>query len=91
LPDGTRTDLNPARWCAVEVFRIEQRNIAVGDRIQFRAPKRSLKVANGEFAAIIALDTAQATLRLDIKREITATLAQLRHIDYGYASTSHAA
>jgi ATP-dependent exoDNAse (exonuclease V) alpha subunit len=75
----------------VEVFRPEPRTIAVGDRIQFRAPQRILKVANGEFARIIALETAQATLRLDSKREISAPLVQLRHIDLGYASTSHAA
>jgi ATP-dependent exoDNAse (exonuclease V) alpha subunit len=55
------------------------------------APQRSLKVANGEFATITALDAAQATLRLDSKREISAPLAQLQHIDHGYASTSHAA
>lgn len=91
MGDGTRMALNPARWRGVEVFRPELRPIAVGDRIQFRAPQRSLKVANGEFATIIALDTAQATLRLDSKREISAPLAQLRHIDLGYASTSHAA
>src|SRR5216684_2558422 len=83
--------LNPARWHGVEVFRPEARVIAVGDRIQFRAPQRSFKVANGEFATIIALDTAQATLRLGSKREISAPLVQLRHTDLGYASTSHAA
>jgi ATP-dependent exoDNAse (exonuclease V) alpha subunit len=91
MGDGTRMTLNPARWRGVEVFRSELRAIAVGDRIQFRAPQPSLKVANGEFATIIALDTAQATLRLDSKREISAPLVELRHIDLGYASTSHAA
>jgi ATP-dependent exoDNAse (exonuclease V) alpha subunit len=91
MGEGTRMALNPARWRGVEVFRPEPRAIAVGDRIQFRAPQRTLKVANGEFATIIALDTAQATLRLDSKREISAPLVQLRHIDLGYASTSHAA
>jgi ATP-dependent exoDNAse (exonuclease V) alpha subunit len=30
-------------------------------------------------------------LRLDNKREVSANLAQLRRIDHGYASTSHAA
>jgi ATP-dependent exoDNAse (exonuclease V) alpha subunit len=91
MGDSTRMTLNPARWRGVEVFRSELRAIAVGDRIQFRAPQPRLKVANGEFATIIALDTAQATLRLDSKREISAPLVELRHIDLGYASTSHAA
>src|SRR5712692_10337524 len=91
IGDGPRMPLNPARWRGVEVFRPEARVIAVGDRIQFRAPQRRFKVANGEFARIIALETAQATLRLDSKREISAPLVELRHIDLGYASTSHAA
>jgi ATP-dependent exoDNAse (exonuclease V) alpha subunit len=30
-------------------------------------------------------------MRFDNKHELTLNLAQLRHIDYGYASTSHAA
>jgi conjugative relaxase-like TrwC/TraI family protein len=91
MGDGTRMPFNPARWRGVGVFRPEPRTIAVGERIQFRAPQRRLKVANGEFATIIALDTAQASLRLDNKREISAPLVELRHIDLGYASTSHAA
>ena len=63
----------------------------MGDRLQFRAPDRTLKVANGEFATVVGLDAQRATLRLDSKREVSASLAHLRRIDHGYASTSHAA
>ncbi|HVN88884.1 MAG TPA: ATP-binding domain-containing protein, partial [Candidatus Binataceae bacterium] len=54
-------------------------------------PHRTSKIANGEFATIVSLDDRQARLRLDRRREVIAPLAQLKHVDYGYASTSHAA
>jgi conjugative relaxase-like TrwC/TraI family protein len=89
--DHRKIELSPRRWRGLEAYRWEQRTLAVGDRLQFRAPDRMLDVANGEFATVLGLDPQRATLRLDSKREISANLAQLRRIDHGYASTSHAA
>ena len=87
--DARTIQYNPKRPSGVEVFRPEQRVLAVGDRIQFRAPDRALKVANGELATVVAIDAAKAVLRTDTGREVNAALQRLRHIDYGYASTSH--
>jgi hypothetical protein len=88
---GRRIEYNPVRLFGVEVFREEQRILARGDRIQFRAPDRSLGLANGDFATIIALDDRRASMRLDNGRELSAALDRLSHIDHGYASTSHSA
>ena len=71
------------------MFRREQRVFAKGDRIQFRAPDRALEIANGEFATVAAIDHRKALLRFDGGREVSAAVQRLRHIDYGYASTSH--
>jgi conjugative relaxase-like TrwC/TraI family protein len=90
-PDAHRVEYNPVRLFGVEVFREEQRTIARGDRIQFRAPDRALGVANGEFASIKFLDARRAVMQLDHGEEMTAALDRLRHIDHGYASTSHSA
>jgi conjugative relaxase-like TrwC/TraI family protein len=87
--DARTIQYNPKRPSGVEVFRPEQRVFAVGDRIQFRAPDRALKAANGELARVVAIDAAKAVLRTDAGREVNAALQRLRHIDYGYASTSH--
>jgi conjugative relaxase-like TrwC/TraI family protein len=87
--DGRTIQYNPKRPSGVDVFRSEHRVFAVGDRIQFRAPDRALKVANGEFATVVAIDAAKAVLRTDAEGEVIAALQRLRHIDYGYASTSH--
>jgi conjugative relaxase-like TrwC/TraI family protein len=89
--DGRLINFVPARFKSVEVYREEQRIIASGERIQFRAPERSLKIANGEFATILEIAEDSAMLKLDSGRTLKARLSELRHIDYGYASTSHAA
>jgi conjugative relaxase-like TrwC/TraI family protein len=88
---GETVDYRPGRLRGIEVFRAEARTLATGDRIQFRAPDRALGVANGQFATIVAIDAAHTRFRNDREREIAAANARLRHIDYGYASTSHAA
>lgn len=89
--NGRRIEYKPVRLFGVEVFREEQRVLSRGDRIQFRAPEKALAIANGEFATIKAIDSRRAELRLDNGRELSAALERLRHIDHGYASTSHSA
>jgi UvrD-like helicase C-terminal domain len=86
---GAAVSYAPERLRGVEVFRPESRTVAAGDRIQFRTPNRALKVANGEFATVAAISGEQTRLRMDDGREIWAATPRLRHIDYGYASTSH--
>lgn len=90
-PDGRRIEYNPVRRFGVELFREEKRTIARGERIQFRAPEKTLRLADGEFANIDAIDDRRAVLRLDNGRQLSAALDRLRHIDHGYASTSHSA
>jgi ATP-dependent exoDNAse (exonuclease V) alpha subunit len=91
VPDGRRVEYNPVRLFGVEVFREEQRSLARGERIQFRAPDPALGVANGDFATIKAIDTLRAVLCIDNGRELSVASDRLRHIDHGYASTSHSA
>jgi conjugative relaxase-like TrwC/TraI family protein len=86
---GAAIEYAPERLRGVEVFRPESRTLSVGDRIQFRAPDRALKIANGEFATVAAIGNEQTRLRMDDGREISAATPRLRHIDYGFASTSH--
>src|SRR5216683_2208623 len=88
---GRRIEYNPVRLFGVEVFSEEKRVLSRGDRIQFRAPDRALGVANGEFATIESIDSVRALVRLDSGRQLSAASDRLRHIDHGYASTSHSA
>jgi len=89
--NGRRVQYNPVRLFGVEVFREEQRALSRGDRIQFRVPDRALGVANGGFATINAIDARRAVLCLDNGKELSVAANRLRHIDHGYASTSHSA
>jgi ATP-dependent exoDNAse (exonuclease V) alpha subunit len=86
---GVSIEYAPERLGGVEVFRPESRTLSVGDRIQFRIPDRALRVANGEFATVAAISSEQSLLQMDDSRELKAATPWLRHIDYGYASTSH--
>jgi conjugative relaxase-like TrwC/TraI family protein len=90
-PDRQRIQYNPVRLFGVELFREEQRVFARGDRIQFRAPARALGVANGDFATIKTIDSRRAVMRFENGKEVSVAPDGLRHIDYGYASTSHSA
>jgi AAA domain/TrwC relaxase/Viral (Superfamily 1) RNA helicase len=89
LNDGRLLHYSPKRLSGVGVFRAEQRQLGAGDRIQFRAPERTSKFANGEFATIVAIDERTARIRTEDGRLVEAHANRLRHIDYGYASTSH--
>ena len=86
---GKAVSYDPSRLSGVDIFHQERRVLGAGDRIQFRAPDRALGVANGEFATVIAIDDRKARLRSDNGRELSAAVDRLKHIDYGYASTSH--
>jgi ATP-dependent exoDNAse (exonuclease V) alpha subunit len=88
---GGQIESSPARWQGVQAYIREQRTLAAGDRLQFRIHDKLNKVTNGEFAIISELGQKHVKLRFDNKRELTLPLAHLRHVDYGYASTSHAA
>jgi conjugative relaxase-like TrwC/TraI family protein len=88
---GAQIESSPARWKGIQAYTREQRTLAKGDRLQFRIHDKSNKVANGEFATVSELGQKHVKLRFDNRRELTLPLAQLRHVDHGYASTSHAA
>jgi ATP-dependent exoDNAse (exonuclease V) alpha subunit len=82
----------PAKWQKedVEVFTKESRTLAAGDSIQFRRPDRKHGIANGQFASIVELSSSGAKFRLDgdVPRDINLPFAQMKHLDYGYCSTT---
>ena len=76
-----------------EVFTKEHRTLAAGDCIQFRRPDKKHGIANGQFGTIVALSNSAARFRLEGKkpRDITLPFAQMKHLDYGYCSTTYSA
>ena len=81
---------DPRRLTGVSVYQEIEREFSVGDRIQFTAPDKSLGVANRDMAAIEAIHPdGRLSVRLDNNRQIEFSPNEHRHLDHGYAVTSH--
>lgn len=90
--NGGAITYDPRRLAGVSIYRETEQQFAVGDRIQFTAPDKTLGVANRELANIKEI-TRSGNLRinLDDGRELTLNPTANRHFDHGYAVTSHSA
>src|SRR5271167_2530139 len=81
---------DPRRLTGVSVYREMERELSVGDRIQFSAPDKSLGVSNRDLATIETLHPdGRLSVRLDNNRQIEFKVSEHRHFDHGYAVTSH--
>jgi ATP-dependent exoDNAse (exonuclease V) alpha subunit len=88
--DGERITYDPRRLQGVTLYRETDRAFATGDRVQFTAPDRQRHVANRELATIETIDAGgQLRLSLDSGRRVALPPGEHRHLDYGYAVTSH--
>lgn len=87
--NGRQLTYNPQRLAGVSVYYQAQREFAEGDRIQFRAPLTEKRVANGELATITKIGDEELSVKLDSGREFSFEQERFRHIDHGYAITSH--
>jgi ATP-dependent exoDNAse (exonuclease V) alpha subunit len=84
------TTYDPRRLTGVSVYRENEREFSVGDRIQFTAPDKLLGVANRDIAIIEMIHPdGSLSVRLDNNRQIEFNTAEHRHFDHGYAVTSH--
>jgi hypothetical protein len=88
--DGTEVTYNPARLYGVNVYRELEREFAVGDRLGFTAPSKTLGVANRDLGTVQQIDkNGQFTVKMDNGKSISFDANQMRHFDHGYAVTSH--
>ncbi len=88
--NGEQTTYDPRRQMGVSVYRAQEKAFSVGDRIQFTAPNRKLKIASRELGTVenIAQDGAMR-LKLDGGRSVDFDSRRFPHLDHGYAVTSH--
>jgi hypothetical protein len=89
LANGREIEFDPARWKGLRVYTSESRTIAVGDRIEWREPDNRHRIANHDFAVIKNLTDDKLEVVFDGRRRLMLPLEQARHIDLGYATTSH--
>ena len=89
-PNHELATYDPRRLTGVSVYREMERELSIGDRIQFTAPDKSLGVANRDLATIEAIHPdGRVSARLDNNRQIEFNASEHRHFDHGYAVTSH--
>src|SRR5271168_929620 len=88
--NGELATYDPRRLTGVSVYQQIEREFSVGERIQFTAPDKSLSVANRDMATIEAIRADdRLSIRLDNNRQIEFNPNEHRHLDHGYAVTSH--
>jgi conjugative relaxase-like TrwC/TraI family protein len=87
---GEHVTYDPRRLHGVTVFREAERAFSRGDRVQFTAPFRARHAANRELGTLEHINVnGELRVRLDSGRTVAFTLKAYRHLDYGYAVTSH--
>jgi conjugative relaxase-like TrwC/TraI family protein len=90
---GRTVTYDPRRAFGVQIYEPAERSLAIGEKIQFTAPWNDRHIANRETGTVTALETnGTVTVQLDRSgRKPTWNLADMPHIDYAYAMTSHSA
>jgi conjugative relaxase-like TrwC/TraI family protein len=90
--NGQLRTYDPRRLTGVNIYQATDREFAVGDRIQFTAPDKSLGVANRDLGIVESISPEGHVLaRLDGNGQIEFNARNYRHFDHGYAVTSHSA
>jgi len=88
--NGTQQTYDPRRLSGVGVYQEVQREFSQGDRVQFTAPARELRVANRELGTIEQIShSGNLEIRMDSGRDIRFNIREHPHLDHGYAVTSH--
>jgi ATP-dependent exoDNAse (exonuclease V) alpha subunit len=74
----------------VILYREGERAFAAGDRVQMTAPDRERGIPNRELGTVERIDTSgRMEIRWDSGRSSSFEASERRHLDYGYAVTSH--
>jgi ATP-dependent exoDNAse (exonuclease V) alpha subunit len=91
---GRRIEWDPrlGRASQINVFREEKRDLAVGDRIQWRLVNRDLDIKNAERGTVERLDGTSASIRWDRDgRSQELDLSLHKNWDHGYGETVYSA
>jgi conjugative relaxase-like TrwC/TraI family protein len=88
--NGAQQTYDPRRLSGVAVYQEVQREFSQGDRVQFTAPSKELRVANRELGTIERVShSGILEIRMDSGREVRFNIREHPHLDHGYAVTSH--
>ncbi|RYE50644.1 MAG: DNA relaxase, partial [Rhizobiaceae bacterium] len=88
--DGRSVEWDPRLGNArqVNVFNREDRDLAVGDRIQWRLANSDLALKNAERGTVEAIDSTRASIRWDRSQRLQSVdLSRHKTWDHGYSET----
>jgi conjugative relaxase-like TrwC/TraI family protein len=96
-PDGTDETrvFNPKLLRRFDVYRREQREFCVGDKLLFKRKDKTRRIVNGTVAHVEAIDGRTVTAKLAKQDRVVSWNApadgfsELPHIEYGHATTSY--
>jgi conjugative relaxase-like TrwC/TraI family protein len=89
--DGSEVSYNPVllkkQTMQSTVYREEERDVAVGERIRLTASDREAIARSGDFGTVERIGEDNAlSVRLDNGRSVQLHADQARHIEYGYTA-----
>jgi conjugative relaxase-like TrwC/TraI family protein len=87
--DDRSVSYDPRGLQGVTLYREGERDFARGDRVQMTAPDRERGVPNRELGTVEKIDRSGMEIRWDSGRTSSFEANERRHLDYGYAVTSH--
>jgi len=89
--DGQSVTYDPKRLKGVNAYAETTREFATGERVQFTTSDKTLGVSNRDLGTVTKIEPNQITIRMDGKEERSVTFdpMKMRHLDHGYAVTSH--
>lgn len=91
--NGKELELDPSQHTKFSFARMEEREYAIGDRIEARANLGRLndpeRITNGTRGVITEINAEGARVSWQDGRETAMTNQQLRYVDHAYAHTSH--
>lgn len=89
-PAQRYVSFDPKDRSTLSVFESQERQLAVGDRIQFTTPWKEKAVASRDTATIEQLESnGNIAVRLESGRRLGWNIRDYNHIDHAYAMTSH--
>jgi conjugative relaxase-like TrwC/TraI family protein len=88
--DDRTVSYDPRRLQGVTLYREAERAFASGDRVQMTSPDRERGVPNRELGTVERVHTnGRMDVQWDSGRTSSFEPHERRHLDYGYAMTSH--
>jgi conjugative relaxase-like TrwC/TraI family protein len=88
---GPALQVDPARVRRKSVYRVEEIEVAVGDRLKWTKNQATLGRRNGQEFEVCAIEDGQVLIRYRNGKTESLSSSELAHLDYALVSTTYGA